>query len=443
MPSIHVYVHEPKAALLRAPTKDCGCTTRDSDTTAKGYPKRTDTGHAIPKKPGGGDGEGKWVTINGAAVHIGEGGKIDKGPKELMDKSEHEGNAHGHRAKAGQHRDSAQRKGAGHPDSALHRAASNEHGNAAMEHENAHAAATRGDMGAARKHAANASEHATKAAGHESRVGTGKGPEPSTSSEKPAAHKGLHSDAGDDVKGSEKHEAEHKRLLKEYDKSKSKWERDAVNNLISKNAQEGSKANAQTKTHKALQASEHAKGTGDVEHHRDAVKAIDAAHEAHDRAGGEGSGTKKKELLAMRKQHEGVVAKHDKANPEPTAGTTSHFSDLNAAREFAMKSEKPVKVFHKPGGGYFVPQNAGQGSRFEKAGHKPATDYMGRPTDGNGDDKDGPTKLTPRQAMLREQGSPRYAGRHPGSTSALAKIAAKHAKKAAEDAADQDPKHKK
>lgn len=446
------------------------------------------------------------MTINGAAVHIGEGGKIDKGPKELMDKSEHEGHAHGHRAKATMHREAGQRKGAGHPDSAVHRAAGNEHGNAAMERENAHAAATRGDMAAARKHANNAEEHATKASANEARIGTGKGPEPSTSSVKPQAHKGLHADAEEDVKGSEKHEAEHKRLMKEYDKSKTNWEKNAVNSLVSKNAEQGAKANAQTKHHKALSLSERAKATQEPSHHKEALAAIDDAHAAHGKAGGDGVKAKQKELETMRKPHAKAVEKDQKKQPHPdfdydtaiknvassTAAPEHKKAAIEALQAAQAKAGKGKPDHHVEADRHQKAATAAQqkgdseGARahanayrahLDAAKGQGGADYEQRKgvakrasekADGGGDIKSHPNFSKPDYDALKakghsdadikkiwdkdtEQGKPGPNKRHDiafakagaKSTSALGKIAAKAAKKAAEEAADQDPKHKK
>jgi hypothetical protein len=422
MPNIHVYLHDPKRAALLQPPK-----TKASQIASSTFTTDADD-----------DDGGRWVTIGGAHVHIGKGGKIDKGPKELMEKSEHGAHAAHHEMKAHAHGEAASGKGPKHPDFKAHQDAAQAHAEAARHFKSAEYNASAGNMKTARA----AHEAATKKAEDARRIGVDASKNDSSEAntfEKPSAHTALHSDAGDDVKGSEKHEAEHARLLKEYGKSKNKWERDAVNHQISKNAEEGAKAKAQTMHHKALQASEHAKTTGAIEHHEAARSAIDAAMDQHRRAGGEGSKAKLAELEKMRKPHHAALQEHEKANPKTTSAHVSRHSKIEDARKMQMTQEKPAKVFHHPEGGYFVPPHAKASGRYEKAGHKVALDYNGKPPAGAPQEN-----LSPRQAALRESGSPRYAGRQSeGTTSALTKIAAKHAKKAAEEAADQDPKHKK
>lgn len=432
------------------------------------------------------------MTIHGAAVHIGKGGKIDKGPAELMSKTENGAHAAHHDLKAHAHGEAAQGKGAKHPDTAAHKEAEKHHIEASGHFKSSDYHASVGNMKAARAEheAGHASAEKARLAG----VAASKN-EPSDTGafEKPSAHKALHADAEDDVKGSEKHEAEHKRLLGEYGKSKNKWEREAVNQQIAKNADEGAKASAQTKHHKALQASAHAKNTDNPNDHKVARSAIDAAREAHERAGGEGSKAKIKELDAMRKPHHAAAEKADKDNPSTSSAYVSRHSKLEDAQKMQMQQDKPSKVFHHPEGGYFVAQHAKASGKYEAAGHKVALDYNGKPPAGpSGGMRAGSSQYHSAQhahhtaqaeqaakagkpdleaahkeaadahwevstaiaqgkqgsaghAMTKAKAAERTVAKHGGNNgpSALAKIAARTAKKVAEEAADQDPKHKK
>lgn len=285
------------------------------------------------------------MTIHGTAVHIGKGGKIDKGPAELMSKTENGAHAHQHDTKAHAHGEAAQGKGAKHPDTKAHQEAEKHHIEAAGHFKSADYHAGAGNLKAARAEheAGHASAEKARLAG----VAASKN-EPSDTGafEKPSAHKALHADADDDVKGSEKHEAEHKRLLGEYGKSKNKWEREAVNQQIAKNAEEGSKAQAQTKHHKALQASAHAKNTDNPEDHKAARSAIDAAREAHERSGGEGSQGKIKELDTMRKPHHSAVQKAEKeAKKNKPAGNVNYDDAIkNVASSSASPEHKKVAI---------------------------------------------------------------------------------------------------
>lgn len=313
------------------------------------------------------DEEGRWVTIHGTHVMVGKGGKIEKGPAALVGKSENEAHSEHHAAKAEEHKAAAKEKGDAHPDSKAHKKAAAAHSMASKLFRSAHDSTERGDLRNAAFDHKGAMHQARQAEGHERDLAERAAGQEQQKFEKPKTHMALHSEAEDDVKGSEKHEAEHKRLMGLYDGSKQGWERDAANRLIQKNATEAVQHKAQKLHHEALAASEHAKRTNDPNDHARALEAAHKAIDAHGKAGGVGYAAKQAELGKMAKEHDRAVGK---ANKEP---------------------KKP--------------------------------------------------NLTPRQAALRESGSPRYAGRR-ADASGLDAIAERVAKKTAQGAADQDPKHK-
>lgn len=65
--------------------------------------------------------------------------------------------------------------------------------------------------------------------------------------------------------------------------------------------------------------------------------------------------------------------------PSTSSAFVAKFSNLDSARKTQMTNSHPSKVFHHPDGGFFVPHNARASSRYEKAGHKVALDYNGKP----------------------------------------------------------------
>lgn len=437
MPNIHVYLHDPKQvpALFR-PRIGSSTSTTDADD------------------------DGKWVTISGAHVHIGKGGKIDKGPAELTGKTEMGAHAHHHMQRAANHADTAKAKRAegnlGHAQG--HEMARGHHAKAANMFGHAEREAEAGNLGEARKHHARAMEHAASAAQYEEHLKRDGSEAKPAAAEKPAAHAGLHADAGEDVKGSEKHEAEHKRLLKEYDKSKSNWERNAVNNLIAKNADEGSKAKAQTAHHKALALSQNAKQTGAAEHHKDARAAIDAAIAQHQRAGGDGVKAKIKELEQMRKPHHAAAEKADKLDAKEAAKNQPLPKGYEAAHDHAVKAShkawngdgklqdhhdavkalkhaqnehrEAAKTAVSHGDSEAVKHHLGKVAALRKQEQQHATHIA---------EHTGPNQPSASKAAPRRSGS---SNQH-GAGSALAKIAERQLKKTAEEAADQDPKHRK
>src|SRR3954468_1934320 len=149
MNNVHVHLHRIPAALLRKPsstfTSDaCACHTRDADK----------------------DEGGKWVTINGAAVHISDKGHIDKGPKELVGKHENEAHSEHHKEQSKMHSDAASAKGPKHADFKGHQQAAAEHAYAAHYFRVSHEYAQEGSINAAKNTRKRAEEHATKAAQH-------------------------------------------------------------------------------------------------------------------------------------------------------------------------------------------------------------------------------------------------------------------------------------
>src|SRR3954466_19781 len=196
MPTVHVHLTNDKTPALFRPVKNgSSIYTTDAD-----------------------DEEGRWVTINGAAVHIGKGGNIDKGPKELVGKSENGAHAHSHQEQSKIHSAAADAKGASHPDTPLHRKAAQAHAMAAHHFGRVDNLAEAGNTNAAGnvRRAAERDAATAKEKADELRKRNPEATEPKKQTEKPATHKALHSDAEDDVTGSEPHHAEHKRLLKEY-----------------------------------------------------------------------------------------------------------------------------------------------------------------------------------------------------------------------------------
>lgn len=441
MKTIHVHIPSammhprPVAALLKAGTASSTSTT-DAD-----------------------DDGGKWVTINGAHVHISDKGHIDKGPKELVGKSENTAHAEHHAQQSKAHSAAAQAKGSAHADTKLHQNASREHAMAAHHFTQSDSYAGEGNMNAAANNRRVAERHAAKAKEHGDELAKRNpqqtAPKKQAAADKPEAHKALHSDAEDDVKGSDKHEAEHKRLLGEYNKAGADWQRHAINNQISKNATDAVKAKADTAHKVAVAASAHAHNTDQIEHHKAAREAIDKALEARERAGmtteadGKGKG---EELQKMRTKHHAKVMAHERENPTPTAGRVSHSSTLEGAAALQQKSEYPTQVF-KHQGKFFVPTNAKESGRFKRAGYEVALDYNGKPPGGKKAD-DGhkppapapsPAPVSPGHGAKSSSGHSVFRSNRSGSSgnSALGRMAARVAKKAAEEAADQDPKHRK
>lgn len=276
-----------------------------------------DLAQRVGVRDGDSDGEGRWVTINGAHVMIGGDGKITKGPAALVGKSEHQAHAHAHGQAGAEHARAARDKGAKHPDAKYHEAASREHYSATMQYGHAHAAAEAGDIKKAKGHVAQAQKHVAAAAEQEKTLAAPA--QPAAKKEAPfappKAHEVLHEEASGDVKGSEKHVAEHNRLLNLYHTSKADWERTAVNRLVQKNATDAVQQKAQRLHHTALAASEHAKLTGKPEDHHVASQHIQNAILAHGHAGGVGYAKKQEELAKMKKGHDAEVGKAAKAQP--------------------------------------------------------------------------------------------------------------------------------
>lgn len=353
------------------------------------------------------DGEGRWVTINGAAVHISSKGHIDKGPKELVGKHEHEAHHEHHKAQGKLHSSSAEGKGAKHADTPLHRKAASEHLSAAHQFKNAHEYGKEGNINAAKNTLKRAEQHAAKAKEHTDELAK-RNPEANKSDakkaapfKKPDAHHALHSDAEDDVKGSESHHAEHKRLTAQYDKAGADWERHAINNKISENAKAAVKTKAENMHKRAVSSSQEAHEIDSIEAHKKARDDIDKAMTAHEMAGHrvEGEvGGKIKELTKLRDKHHAVVKKDEIENPTPTASRVSHHSTLQSALEHQSRHSYPTQVF-KHQGKFFVPQNAKESGRFKRAGYEVAADYNGKAPAGKAGEKADAGGAAPKQQM--------------------------------------------
>lgn len=352
--------------------------------------------------------EGKWVTINGAAVHIGAHGKVDKGPKELMDKSEHGAHAEHHRTQAKLHSASAEAKGGKHEDTPLHRKAAAEHQHAAHQFVNSEENAAAGNMHAAKVTRARAEQHAAKAKEHGDELAKRNPqqaePKKQKPTEKPESHKALHADAEDDVRGSDKHHAEHKRLVKEYDKAGADWQRHAINNQIASNAGEAVKHKADSAHKLAEAASKNAHETDEPEHHQAAKEAIDKAIGAHEKAGHRQD--KIKELEKMRKPHHAKTLK-----------------EKERLKREAAKAGKKAEAAGTPGAPGKTPAD-----KPAPAGTTPAA-------------KPGERKPTAPAHKPNVWRSNRPDGRKHGG-SGLEKIAARAAKRVAQEAADQDDSSK-
>lgn len=378
----------------------------------------------------------------GAHVHIGKGGKIDKGPKELMEKSEHGAHAHQHDVAGTAHHAAANMKGSKHADTQHHVNAAHAHFEASKSFKEADQHASSGNMREARRWDESGQKHAGEAAKHTDKIGT-----PTSQVDidaKPDTHKALHADAADDVKGSEQHEAEHARLLKEYDKSKGmSWQRNAVNNAIAKNATAGMKAKAQSAHHKALATSEYAKNVDSIEAHKQARSAIDKARELHERAGGEGSQGKMKELDTMRKPHHSAIQKDEKeskkaaAKGKPPAGASGpehHEAEMERHNTAAKAAQQ-----NGNGEAARAHANAYRAHLAAASSHGSSGYDQDRAVAGIASKKaDEASKKSSAPGHLTHKHSQASSG-HSG----IEKIAARAVKKAAEEAADQDPKHKK
>lgn len=396
------------------------------------------------------EGEGKWVTINGAHVHIGKAGKIDKGPAELTGKTELGAHAHHHETKAQAHGEALQAKGKQHPDYNAHVQAHNAHVEAARHFKSAEYNASAGNLKAAVAEHASGQKKAEEAEKHGAAASKKEGADLNTF-QKPKAHVGLHANAAEDVKGSEPHEAEHKRLMDRYDKSKQSWERNAINTLVTNNAAAGAQSKAQALHHKALSLSERAKSTQEPAHHKEALAAVEEADKARASAGGVGHAEKAKQLHAMRKEHTAAVDKHEKAAAKESAAGMKHDgtgkghptpeaaqADVKARR--ADLESKGFKHDKSEGSAddvqgerhHFAHEN---GSRAVVTHKKDAV--SGRHSVGSLVNEMNKSKKPAAKS------APRKSSGGKSATSALGKMAARAAKKAAEDAADQDPKHHK
>lgn len=420
------------------------------------------------------------MTINGAAVHISDKGHIDKGPKELVGKHENEAHSEHHKAQSKLHSAAASAKGPQHADTPLHQKAAAEHSHAAHQYKNAHEYASEGNLNAAKNTRKRAEQHEAKAKEHTEELAKRNPPQAAPKAQaphqKPAAHAALHSDAEDDVKGSEPHHAEHKRLVQQYNKAGADWERHAINNKISENATAATKTKAESAHKRAINASKEAHESDEPADHQRAKEAIDEAKAAHSKAGRGDDDDKMKELDKLRKPHHAKTLREktrlkkeaEKATAKSGPGPMSreeHIDTANYHRGVAMsiKSQRRSSGYHAPtredhegheAAAKLHEQAARSGSAEHSAAAEAATRKLGHEPmrglrKGPGPQHGGknpyindPNKPLPKRApTAAAQNDFRKA--HAASGSFLSKIAAKHLKKAAEEAADQDPKHKK
>lgn len=455
MPNIHLYVHDPKRPALLQPTKNASSIfTTDADDDKDG---------------------GRWVTINGAAVHIGEKGNIDKGPQELVGKTENGAHAHHHTEQAKMHSAAAQMKGGSHKDTPLHHKAARAHALAAHHFGRVDSFAQAGNLhsaGTVRKAAERDAATAHEAADElRKRNPEGTQEKKQAPHQKPAAHAALHSDAEDDAKGSEPHHAEHKRLLKEYDKAGADWQRHAINNQITKNATAAVSAKADTAHKQAMDASKQAHETDEPEHHQAAKEAIDEAMAAHERAGGRGE--KIKELEKLRKPHHARVLKEKNkqkaAAEKATAKAGATPPPQQQQQQQAAQQQGPVHHANEMGRHEAAANEAvTKGDAVKARQHANAyrahldavrshgsNDYPQRREAAARASEQADKKPEPVKPEAKKPAAPastsrpkvwssnRGGGSSHGSASALEKMAGHALKKAAEEAADQDPKHKK
>jgi hypothetical protein len=452
MNNVHVHLHRIPAALLRKPsstfTSDaCACHTRDTDK----------------------DDGGKWVTINGAAVHISDKGHIDKGPKELVGKHENEAHAEHHKEQSKLHSAAASAKGPQHADFKGHQQAAAEHAFAAHHFRSSHQYAQEGNLNAAKNTRKRAEEHAAKAAQHSEALkkANPEATKPTPQKEKPAAHAALHADAGDDVEGSEPHAAEHKRLVQQYNKAGADWERHAINNKISENATAATKVKADNAHKRAKSASEAAHESDDPADHQRAKEAIDAAKAAHSKAGRGDDDEKMKELDKLRKPHHAKTLKEkakqakaaekvatkqaapggpaaldngpDRATHEASKlSGRAHIEQTREAHEEAEKAARHARIQHR----------AAADAALDKGDHATAKKHDAHAYR-LGEMAESHKRYAAQSPSKKLRDSKERSARNarltssPHGGSALEKIAAKHLRKAAEESADQDPKHKK
>lgn len=320
--------------------------------------------HLGPKKTRDSDDDGgRWITIEGAHVHIGAHGKIDKGPAALMEKSEHQAHGHQHRLAGQAHGQAKKDKGENHPDAPHHHEAAMAHYEAARNFDVAHHHTESGDLKQAKSAHAKATASADKAKAHEAKIGTGAAAD-KPAKEKPASHQKLHDAAEKAVKGSEKHEAEHKRLAGMYDKATADWERSAINRRMERNHVEALDHHADTSFAQAKTASDHAKSTGGIDHHETALKAIGDAREKVEKSSSIATPRQSRldDLKMMQQHHQGKIDAHKKLaeehkakteamksaqkSPQEKIGATPADQGFSAAEQDAQGAGKPIP----PGG---------------------------------------------------------------------------------------------
>lgn len=445
--NIHVYLHggvHPSVAtgadLDAAATRD-GLPPRmrgetDDDYRARVYRATRDSD------------EGRWVTIHGTHVMIGKGGKIEKGPAALVGRTEHQAHAAGHRDKAAAHDLAMKGKGEDHPDMPHHQNAAANHRDAATWYTSAHAHAQEGNIKAARRDAHSGELSAQTAERAEAKIGTAQPETP----EKPMKHVALHNEAADDVKGSEKHEAEHKRLMGLYGSSKAKWEQEAVNRLIQNNATAAVQSKAQVLHHQALAMSEHAKKTGDANDHARALELARKAIDAHGKAGGVGYAAKQAELHKMAKEHDRAVGKANVEKMKQERAKLKMPLSVNDHRMYARSHKADADAASKRGDSASAEAHKAASELHHKAANAldhTHPDYQGAggaPISQQAQEASealGKTKAAAAPGSPAAQAIARMLAKKPGGGGgALDAIAERVAKKTAQGAADQDPKHK-
>lgn len=412
---------------------------------------------------------GRWVTIHGAHVHIGGDGAIDKGPKHLVGKTEHGAHANEHAEKASHHRvtGKAKREEGDHEAAYHHDFAASAHAHAARLFGESEQHAKVGNVKAARKSHEEAKKMAASAETHEANLKAhleGKKAE-APKFVKPKTHEAIHNEAADDVKGSEKHEAEHKRLMGLYDSSKADWERTATNRLIQKNQTEAVQHKAQDLHHKALAASEHAKRTTDPLDHHQASESLQRAIDAHGKAGGVGYVKKQEELAKAKKHHDAELARAEKASGKSSKSAAQEHGEYavlheDAARnlrglndEAGAKAHEDASKLHRLAQHGHVHGSdelrkmghAGGVSGATKKAHEATTALWGTGPDGKPGRGHGAEQAGKNAHKLLDPGFKKTM--HPGqrklSGAGFDNMAKRAAERAGKEAADEDPKHKK
>lgn len=338
------------------------------------------------------DGEGRWVTINGAAVFI-KNGKITKGPPALKGKT----HAEAHQAAGAEHlkaHDEAKKKGDNEQ--------AEKHLKASAAHTNAGEHYKQGNQALGDSHAKDAEKHGAAAKTVH------------TSKPKPASHQKLHDEVAKGIaeRGAKKHQDEHARLMKMYEESTADWQRSAANRKMEHNLVAANAEHAEKHAQQARELSAKAHASGKPEDHKAAHAALQTAREKVGKYGGAGYAKKQDELGHMAAGHASKVKEHEKALAAPekmrqeleAKAPASVKAQLQPGERVLEKGEFGHYVVGKPGGGPFRKVKE-DGSAAEASDDPKHPDNVKAGKD---------LGTSARQAMLREQGSPRYSAKPKG-----------------------------